>query len=418
MKKFFLILPASIILISCTTPRNLERHPSSNPMDPSSTQVCPFDTKDPQWKSHLLIHHFYVGQGNSAFIRTPSGTTVLIDAGLQGQGTATILPVLKACGFYGVDYAVLTHPHVDHFGGYEDLFKAGFKVNVAFYLPSYVDSIGPNSIGDWLGFKLIADGGVTSEGTSIPGYLGSLGAKHSRIPLLDNKQIVDRAVDPNQRVDFNIVAADAHVQNGTPTGAQVRSAFSDPDSEKPTTKDNNALSISMMISYQKFSYFIGGDLTGGGEGKKKDKPDVESEVAKVVHQIDVYHADHHGSDTSNNAAILTALKPTSVIVSVGLGGSNGDNSKQSPQGYHLPDYAAILRMIQVGQVSQIFMTSRGETMTQDYKTAINVATDPVTSSHVVDMNGSVTLLSDGQTYEISGETTKPGEYKFNARGNK
>lgn len=67
-----------------------------------------------------------VGQGDSIFVQTPSGRTLLIDGGGSNDearadqtdvGERVLLPFLRSQGVNRLDVLVLTHPHGDHVGG-------------------------------------------------------------------------------------------------------------------------------------------------------------------------------------------------------------------------------------------------------------------------------------------------------------
>ncbi|MBU4533455.1 MAG: DNA internalization-related competence protein ComEC/Rec2 [Firmicutes bacterium] len=74
----------------------------------------------------LDVHFIDVGQGDSCLIRTPSGKTMLIDAGGRvgelenpdsGVGKNVVVPYLQRLGVKKIDVLVMTHPHEDHIGG-------------------------------------------------------------------------------------------------------------------------------------------------------------------------------------------------------------------------------------------------------------------------------------------------------------
>jgi len=50
-------------------------------------------------------------------IITPSGKTMLIDAGMPAHGTQVVLPYLKQRGIATIDWMMASHFHNDHFGG-------------------------------------------------------------------------------------------------------------------------------------------------------------------------------------------------------------------------------------------------------------------------------------------------------------
>jgi competence protein ComEC len=79
----------------------------------------------------LRVRFFSVGHGDAALLRTPSGHTVLIDAG-RGEAqrlgdnfvVRRLIPFLKAEGIRRVDAFFISHPHWDHFGDPTSLARA------------------------------------------------------------------------------------------------------------------------------------------------------------------------------------------------------------------------------------------------------------------------------------------------------
>ncbi len=78
-------------------------------------------------RPHLELVFFDVGQGDALLVRTPSGRTLLVDAGSSESDAArrTILPHLRRYGLSHLDAVVVTHPHDDHEGGVAALLRAG-----------------------------------------------------------------------------------------------------------------------------------------------------------------------------------------------------------------------------------------------------------------------------------------------------
>src|SRR5258705_12165546 len=93
----------------------------------------------PWWKlkppppsgGELQVHVLDVGpgEGDSILIITPGGKSVLIDAGDAGKGKV-VLDALKRYNVEQLDYFVATHPHPDHIGGADEVFKATKVLNV------------------------------------------------------------------------------------------------------------------------------------------------------------------------------------------------------------------------------------------------------------------------------------------------
>jgi len=75
-----------------------------------------------------------------------------------------------------------------------------------------------------------------------------------------------------------------------------------------SSPDDNPNSIAVIISYDGFDYFTGGDLTYKAE----------KSLAKGIKNCDVYHVNHHGSSaTSSDLGFVTKLDPEVSIASNG-----------------------------------------------------------------------------------------------------
>ena len=96
--------------------------------------------------SPLKIILFDVGQGDAAYIRTPNGKHLLIDAGrwtpTYNSARYVIIPHLEALGVQKLDAVFLSHPHADHIGGIIELlnkieigmiYNAGFAYDSELY---------------------------------------------------------------------------------------------------------------------------------------------------------------------------------------------------------------------------------------------------------------------------------------------
>src|SRR4029453_7656257 len=65
-------------------------------------------------------------EGDSILIISPTGKSVLIDAGDAGKGKV-VLEVLKQAKVERLDYFIATHPHPDHIGGADEVMN-GIKI--------------------------------------------------------------------------------------------------------------------------------------------------------------------------------------------------------------------------------------------------------------------------------------------------
>lgn len=73
-------------------------------------------------RKELRITHLNVGQGDAAVVELPSSQVLLIDAGGTASadfdvGESIVAPFLRGRKILQVDYLLVTHPRIDHYGG-------------------------------------------------------------------------------------------------------------------------------------------------------------------------------------------------------------------------------------------------------------------------------------------------------------
>ena len=84
--------------------------------------ISPFAMAQAQSGKSLDAYFIDVEGGQSTLLVSPSGQSMLIDAGWPGTRDADrIMAVAKAAGITQIDFLVLTHYHVDHAGGVPEL---------------------------------------------------------------------------------------------------------------------------------------------------------------------------------------------------------------------------------------------------------------------------------------------------------
>src|SRR5712664_1925722 len=85
-------------------------------------------SRPPKPSGELQVHVLDVGpiEGDSILIISPTGKSVLIDAGDAGKGKV-VLDALKRYKVERLDYFIATHPHPDHIGGADEVLN-GIKV--------------------------------------------------------------------------------------------------------------------------------------------------------------------------------------------------------------------------------------------------------------------------------------------------
>jgi competence protein ComEC len=79
-------------------------------------------------RSELRVTHLNVGQGDAAVVEFPGAKTLLIDAGgtASGEfdtGEAIVGPFLRHRKILKLDYLLVSHPRIDHYGGMTSIVK-------------------------------------------------------------------------------------------------------------------------------------------------------------------------------------------------------------------------------------------------------------------------------------------------------
>ena len=250
--------------------------------------------------SPLEIHQVDVGWGSAVLVRGPDGTTVLLEAGNTGHGTADVVPYLGSIGLTpatGLSYTIAGHQHCDHIGGLDEVIQAGYNVKVHNY---YNGSTYSTSCGDqW----------SASAATTTAGAL--------TIPLVGSTI----SLGYGARLTFLAV-------NGAIIGGG-----------QLAVSDENDRSIAVLIQYGGFDYLWASDLGGGDTdnactGRSTDQKDVETAVIRAISPggaaplitaggIDVLYVNHHGSESSTNPTYMNLARPQVALISTGAGQTTG-----------------------------------------------------------------------------------------------
>lgn len=77
-----------------------------------------FLRSDYEYKGDSSVQH----SGDSSLLIAPDGTTMLIDLN-TANNSAVIVSALQNLGIDTIDYLVISHPHLDHMGGYPLVFR-------------------------------------------------------------------------------------------------------------------------------------------------------------------------------------------------------------------------------------------------------------------------------------------------------
>lgn len=217
----------------------------------------------------LEITAIDVGQGDSLFIVSPQGKTMLIDAGgslgpLHSEfdyGEDVVSPYLWSRGIYHLDVVVLTHAHGDHIGG----------------LSRIVENFSPSEL--WLGIN-------------------------PETPAL--KKLLEVAELHHVHLQKHVMGDDFAW-----AGANIR-VVSPPPDWQPKLQPRNDDSLAFIISFGRTSALLTGDL------ERKMETFVAAAMNAEGRHADLLKIAHHGSATSTTPELLAVVKPSFAIISDGF----------------------------------------------------------------------------------------------------
>lgn len=296
----------------------------------------------PPWAQGTLeIHQISTGRGNSALFIFPDGTTMLLDAGeLVGSSPRYVAPrpdgsrtagewiaryvahALRHDSNLRLDYAMLTHFHGDHIGGYSDALPVskhgGYKLS------------GITRVGEAIPIRAMLDRGwpdynypAPVTGPEVANYrafvrseMSRAGMKIERFKPGRNDQVV-LVRDPEKYNEFEVrnVASNGEVWTGV--GTNTRAHF--PPLESVAAEDRpseNMCSSVFRLSYGKFDYYNGGDIPGIPVEGAPLWHDVETPVAQAVGPVEAAMLNHHGYIDTQNTFFVGALRPRVWLLSV------------------------------------------------------------------------------------------------------
>ena len=210
----------------------------------------------------LTVHFLDVGQGDAILIQLPDGPQVLIDAGADNSvlfGLGEALPWWDR----SIEYAVVTHPDLDHFGGF-------FGVAEKYSIERFIY----NGDVDKSLFKMLHE---SVEARNIPSLI----------------------IDQGYALEW-------------PSGVTLHFVWPRAGYE---SDDTNARSLVALLTWNDATMLLTGDLPVVQEQMLlQSYPDLHAQVLKVG---------HHGSKGSSGLVFLEAIRPELCIISVGRDNSFG-----------------------------------------------------------------------------------------------
>jgi beta-lactamase superfamily II metal-dependent hydrolase len=283
----------------------------------------------PLTAQQLEIHVINVDQGACAFVKGPDGTRVLIDAGEPGLG-GIVASYLGSIGVSDLDHSILTSFDADHCGSMDEVFAQGYLPNVSCW-----------DRGD------VAPKNTTQENQ----YKAAAGA-------LRHLPVVGETLSLGPNASIRVVAVNG--QHATGTVPVIG-----------TAQEENSRSLAVVISFEDFDFYLGGDLTAGNLGTAN----VEGPVAVNVGQVEAMQSSHHGSFTSSSPAVVAAFDPSFVVHTAGLDNPYGHPTEDVCKNFGTPNNTRVQ-----------WCTTDGDTSNG--------------AGGFVSAAGTIVITSDGETFEV------------------
>ncbi len=264
-------------------------------------------SRPPKPTGELQVHVLDVGpiEGDSILIISPTGKSVLIDAGDAGKGKV-ILDALKRYKVEKIDYFVATHPHPDHIGGADEVINA---IKVADVIDNGVDLSTPAPS------PTPAKKGAKPAPTPAP-------AKKSKAQSInaffdEYKSAVEKSgaqhekAAPGKKYDLGGGAILTVMAPSEP--------FFTKEQMKTGGNDTNANSIVLRLDYGDFSMLFMGDAEDQTETRLLSKEiNLKATVIKIA---------HHGSKYATSENFLKRVEPEAAIISDGAWNRYGHPSQ-------------------------------------------------------------------------------------------
>ncbi len=263
----------------------------------------------------LDIAFIDVEGGAATLIVTPAGESVLIDCGWAGDRDAgRIAKAADALGVQAIDHLIITHWHVDHYGGVEKLSKL---------LPirNYYDHGVPDKLDeDPANFPVL-----------IAAYKKASGGKSKTLKAGDEIPLKQAEGAPPVRL-FCLCGGGEVISDKPGAPENPIAAEHKPKEEDKT---DNARSLGFLLSYGGFRFLDLGDLTWNLEYKLIAPSD-------KIGLVDVYQVTHHGADLSNNPVLLKTVKPHVAVMNNGP--KKGGSTSVVADLRRLPDLQAFYQL--------------------------------------------------------------------------
>lgn len=208
-----------------------------------------------------------VGQGDATFIKTPTPNScrILIDGGppqALTQKLRHLLPTLTK----EIDLLILTHPHLDHMAGFNEILHR-LKIKEV-----------------WLT-------GIAANNHDYNYFIEQIqNSPHN--PNIKATYITKKFSKQICGIKFNVLWP-----NQSLIGKEIENL------------NNSSIVLQLEIKNKKILFT--------GDAEIEQEQDLLSQISAAQLESDILHAGHHGSKTSNSLELLSTVKPEYLIISAG-----------------------------------------------------------------------------------------------------
>jgi competence protein ComEC len=240
-------------------------------------------------RNDLRIYFIDVEGGQSTLFVTPAGESLLVDTGWpdnSGRDADRILAAARNAGISKIDYAVITHYHVDHVGGVPQLVA---RIRVGTFIDhGPLRESDPATVQVHAAYEKVLATGKYKHKVARPGEI---------LPI--------------RGMRMEVVSADGEVIDKPLPGAGQSNASACAASPKYSADETeNRRSVGMVITFGTLRILDLGDLTHDEEVK------LMCPVNKLG-KINVLVVSHHGWDQSSSPALVWGIAPRVAIMDNG-----------------------------------------------------------------------------------------------------
>lgn len=293
------------------------------------------DKLSPWQKGYMDIHHINTGCGECAYLVLPDGTTMMIDAGennakskrhvepkpndskTPGEWIVDYVNDFAYNKNLGLDYMLLTHFHNDHIGGVLKTPNASGK----YYNTGAITVTENMRVG-----KLVDRGFpdytylVDYKNKAVKNYFDFLRYTQQSIKVEQFKPGIDYqfrllydTITYKDKFKIQNIYSNGRMWTGNDTITRYIFPPFDSIAEYDIPQENS-LSCAIKITYGKFSYYSGGDLTGYPKPGRSSFHDVETQIAPVIRKTEVCCVNHHGYNNATNDTFISTLQPRTYVI--------------------------------------------------------------------------------------------------------